>query len=436
MSHAGKSLFTLLSLAICGTGCITNESVPDHDGQERPSPSDGDQVLEDAGGPLIDANTGPDGTETIDAGHDAALPLPTDDDGGTDAGGLPPPCEGELCPADITFFAMGDPQYGGGSPDQNYFNITALNNFPGTPWPEDMPSAGTPVAKPRGVLVAGDLTQSGRDGRLEVNNQPGPNQLGQFISDYGLTGADGLLRFPVYEGYGNHDFDPSERFGDIPMNPATWQYYYPDEITPSVNAVIERNRDRIGLVNVSEEGGHYSWDWGGIHFVNVNVFPGNEPSDHDRTSMVRTPRKSLDFLAADLAQHVGDTCRPVIIMSHYGFSGSSLNALWWKDEQREAFWEVAKHYNVIAYIHGHQHDTSQGSWNGMDWFNVGSPYYASENLDKHGHFTVFRVYGNVFEAADVRWSPGRKGLDPHFPPENKPNSGWRFWKTFKRTCDQ
>ncbi len=378
-------------------------------------------------------------TNASPGGADAAVTLDAADlPGAPDAGvsgpdAAPPACTGDLCPGDVTFFAFGDPQYGGGSNDKNYFNVAAMNRFPGTLWPVGMPSAGVPVAAPRGVLVAGDLTQHGKDGRPENSGVRGRDELGQFISDYGLTGADGMVRFPIYEGYGNHDFDPAEPPDESPND---WRYYYPDVVTPAVQAVIARNADRLGLINVQDYGGHYSWDWGGVHFVNVNVFPGNEPSDHDVTSGVRDPRSSLDFLAADLAEHVGDTCRPVIIMSHYGFSGSSLNALWWKDEQRAAFWEVAQHYNVIAYIHGHQHNTSIGAWNGMDYFNVGSPYYASENLDGRGHFSVFRIHGNTLEAADVRWDPARAGLDPEFPEQVTPNSGWRFFKTFSRSCDE
>jgi cytolysin (calcineurin-like family phosphatase) len=407
-------------------------------GEAEPLPSSNDPVeLRDAqvpapdGGQSAHGDAAPPADGATGSGPDGSIHPPSEADAAVDAGEEQPGCTGELCPADITFFAMGDPQYGGGSADQNYFHVTALNNFPGRMWPEGMPSAGTPVAEPRGLLVAGDLTQNGKDGRPENNGTRGRNELGQFLSDYGLTGSDGLLRFPVYEGYGNHDFDPSEPFD---ANPTDWRYYYPELITPGVQAVIDRNLDRPGLVNVQNDGGHYSWDWGGVHFVNVNLFPGNEPSNVDVTSGVRNPHRSLDFLAQDLAAHVGDSCRPVIIMSHYGFSGSSLNALWWKDEQREAFWEVAKNYNVIAYVHGHQHDTSIGSWNGMDYFNVGSPYYATENLDGYGHFSVFRIHDDVLEAADARWSPKQAGLSPEFPAMSAPNTGWRFSKQFKRSC--
>jgi cytolysin (calcineurin-like family phosphatase) len=424
MSVAVRVLRAVVWSAAFTSACTANSLEEETDHVEEPG--DGDGSDEDG---ATDEASPDDGGGAVDAGAADASQPPAD--AGSVDGGEPPTCVGELCPADITFFAMGDPQYGGGSADQNYFNVAALNRFAGTPWPADMPSAGTPVAEPRGLLVAGDLTQNGKDGRAENNGALGRNELGQFLSDYGLTGRDGLLRFPVYEGYGNHDFDPSEPFD---ANPTDWRYYYPDIITPAVQSVIDRNVERSGLVNVHDDGGHYAWDWGGIHFVNVNLFPGNEPSDNDVTSMVRNPHHSLDFLAADLAEHVGDSCRPVIIMSHYGFSGSSLNALWWKDEQRDAFWEVAKNYNVIAYIHGHQHNTSIGDWNGMHFFNVGSPYHATENLDGRGHFSVFRIHDDVLEAADVRWSPGRAGLDPEFPAAITPNSGWRFTKTFERSC--
>jgi cytolysin (calcineurin-like family phosphatase) len=274
------------------------------------------------------------------------------------------------------------------------------------------------------LLLAGDITNSGRDGR---KGDEGHNELGRFLSDYGLTGKEGRLRFPMYEGYGNHDYDPAENY-------AGWRDLYPDRITPAVQAVINRNARRIGPIHVASEGGHYSWDWGGVHIVNVNLFPGNEPSDHHHTSLVRDPYHSLDFLAADLEKHVGKTCRPVMIMSHYGFDRFSSDPLWWKAEQREAFWAIAKNYNVIGYIHGHDHGTSRYQWKGMDTFMVGSPYY---NIDGLGHFAVFRIHGDTFEAADVAWDPKRSPTKAEFvgPTDTHPNRGWRFTKTIRRSCE-
>jgi cytolysin (calcineurin-like family phosphatase) len=343
--------------------------------------------------------------------------------GGTGGGAT---CEGDLCPGDVTFYAFGDCQYGGGpDADKNFFQITAMNGFSGTPWPEGMPSAGLAVLAPRGVMMAGDITQSGRDGRP---GDEGTNQLGRFLSDYGLTGSDGLLHYPIYEGYGNHDFDPLEGTDG-------WRQYYTDPIPPSIQAVIDRNPDRIGLTDTSDEGGHYSWDWGGVHFVNTNLFPGNETSDEEEHAYLRDPRHSLDFLAEDLAQHVGDSCRPVIVMSHYGFKDTPG---WWTEAQKAKALELATQYNLIAYIHGHNHNTFLYEWEGVDMFNVGSPYYdVGTNPDGLGHFSVFRIHDDTFEAADVAWDPKISPTRAEFvsPTEVSPNMGWRLSKKIKRTCD-
>ncbi len=416
------SLFGIVLGAACCLACSSDTLKRDGVATGGGSGTAGAAADAAAGG-----STGTGGSGTV-AGGGAANDAGPPEGGSAGAGGegTEPPCQGELCPADVTFFAMGDCQYGGGpDADKNFLQISALNEFPGRAWPEGMPSAGIPVATPRGLLLAGDLTNNGRDGRPGDENH---NQLGRFLSDYGLTGTEGLLRYPVYEGYGNHDFDPAEEYEG-------WRDLYPDAITPGVQAVIDRNPDRIGLTNVASEGGHYSWDWGGVHFVNLNLFPGNEPSDHDHTSQVRNPYHSLDFLAEDLAKHVGDTCRPVILMSHFGFI--TLDPLWWKAEQQEAFWQVAKDYNVIAYIHGHTHDTSLYQWNGMNAFNVGSPYYDISGVGGLGHFSVFRIHGDVFEAADVAWDPNRVPAKAEFilPTEDAPNIGWRFSKTIRRTCE-
>ncbi|MHC4837583.1 MAG: hypothetical protein ACYTF3_05300, partial [Planctomycetota bacterium] len=134
-----------------------------------------------------------------------------------------PPCPDPPAPdaESITFYAMGDPQYGGGSDDKNTFHIEALKAFEAT-WPEGMPSAGQPVDPPLGLLIAGDLTQSGRDGRLEAVGLD--DQVGRFVIEYGLRGGDGLLPFPIYEGYGNHEFDPDEPGEDD--NILQWRWHF------------------------------------------------------------------------------------------------------------------------------------------------------------------------------------------------------------------
>ena len=318
--------------------------------------------------------------------------------------GVPP-----QVPTDITFYAFGDPQYGGGEPDQNTFQVAALNAFAGTPWPDDLPGGGEPVTDPLGVIIAGDLTQNGQDGRIEPLDS---DQLGAFVADYGLTGAEAELTLPVYEGYGNHDFEPDEP-GD--WGAFDWRSYYDEDPTPMVDLVAERNAGRVGLSRVAPgDAGHYSWDWDWVHFVQVNLCPADAPSDADDTSMVRDPRGALGFLVDDLERTVADSGRPVVVIAHYGFDGFSREERWWTDAQREAFMDAVADYNVVAYLHGHVHATFEYAWEGMTVLNLGSPYYAAYNDDGRGHFTAIRITDEHLVAADVGWTPGAQGSDPVF----------------------
>ncbi len=313
----------------------------------------------------------------------------------------PTPGVPEQVPTDVTFFAMGDPQYGGGAEDKNTWQVAALNAFPGAIWPDDTPFAGEVVAEPRGVLIAGDLTQNGQDGRITPLDS---DEIGAFELDYGLTGAESTLRWPVYEGYGNHDFDPDEP-GD--WSPFQWRSHYDENPTPAADLVAERNVDRVGLARAAGwQAGHYAWDWDWLHLVNADLFPGDEPSDVEPNSLARDPRDALDFLERDLAESVGDSGRPVLVMAHYGLDAFGQEPRWWTDEHKDAFAGVVGEVNLLGYVHGHTHATYAYEWEGIRAYNVGSPYYTEYNADGRGHFTVFRVTDEVMVVADVAWSPG------------------------------
>ncbi|MCP4867220.1 MAG: hypothetical protein GY898_00695 [Proteobacteria bacterium] len=252
----------------------------------------------------------------------------------------------EYVPTDVTFYAFGDPQYGGGADDKNDFQVTALNAFAGAAWPDGTPFEGDAVEDVRGVIIAGDLTQNGQDGRIEPLDS---DELGRFEADYGLTGVESRLELPVYEGYGNHDFDPDEP-GD--WEAFDWRSYYDKDPTPSADRVSERSPDRLGLRTVAPgDDGHYSWDWDWLHLVQLNLCPADEPSDEDATSRVRDPRDALAFLEEDLAESVGDSGRPIVLMSHYGFDAFSQEPRWWTDDQKEDFLDAVDGYNV-ALLHG------------------------------------------------------------------------------------
>lgn len=229
---------------------------------------------------------------------------------------------------DITFLVTSDCQSGVPEKDaRNQATIREMNEITQRRWPAKF--GAEPIGKPRGVAVLGDLVEhSGRE--VEWN---------RFVADFGLDGTDGLLKYPVFEGWGNHD---------AATGPAR---------------IKQRNAVRLKkklIDHVSDNGLHYSWDWDGVHFVQLNLYPGNQaaaPND---------PQGSLDFLKADLATNVGRSGRPVVLLHHYDLQ----NFKWWLREEVEAYRAAIKGYNIVLIGHGH---TGLGvyTWNDYDVINSG-----------------------------------------------------------------
>jgi len=193
----------------------------------------------------------------------------------------------------VTFLVTSDSHYDAfENEDRNERNratIEQMNGITKVRWPEELD--GDPIEKPRGVLLLGDVIDDG-DRRMEGESQSA-QQYGYFLADFGLDGTDGRLKYPVFEGWGNHDGPPEgrERFGF------------------SFQARLKRrNGSRLekGLIDrVSENGLHYSWNWGGVHFVQLNLFPADRPHPEVRYSpQYHDPQQSLGFLKADLATNL------------------------------------------------------------------------------------------------------------------------------------
>lgn len=305
---------------------------------------------------------------------------------------------------DVTFIAFGDPQFGGGPKNKNQLHIRAINVAEEQlVWNMAYFGIDEPVAKIRGVVIAGDLTQNGSDGRSGSTNE-----YGDFTSCYGLCGNRELI-FPVFEGYGNHDYF-------IRSNIA----YRIPEAHPVADSVSIRNDYRAGIINMAPgKDGHYSWEWDNVHFVMLNLTPSDIDPQHDVPG-AHNPRMALDFLKKDLTDYVLNTSKKVVIITHYGFTSWDFD-FWWTEEEADDFYDAIEEYDVVAYIHGHNHDTSKYSWKGISVYNVGSPYYEndsvytvgsayyeSDNADGKGHFTLFRITDDHLYVGDVGWDP----LDP------------------------
>lgn len=243
-----------------------------------------------------------------------------------------------LAAEEVTFLVTSDCHYDAfENEDRNGRNretIDAMNTIAELRWPEAL--GGAPIAAPRGVAVLGDVIDDG-DRMLEGRSQA-PAQFAFFLADFGLDGTDGRLKYPVFEGWGNHDGPPAgrERHG----------FSFQAQLK-------QRNRQRRhkGLIErISPNGLHYSWDWQGVHFVQLNLYPADQPHPQTHYSPVHhDPQGSLAFLKSDLAESVGSSGRPIVLLQHYDLQGTD----WWHDEQRRAYYEAVEPYRVVLVFHGH-----------------------------------------------------------------------------------
>jgi Calcineurin-like phosphoesterase len=188
--------------------------------------------------------------------------------------------------------------------------IEDMNTITGKSYPDDI---GGKVASPKGVIVTGDLTQDGKKNEWET-----------FEKFYGLTGKDGLLKFPVYECLGNHDL----RAG---------------------NFIRKKVAKRHGGNSI------YVWNWDDLYLINLGEAPDNS---------------DLKWLMKNLAQ-IGKE-KPVILYFHFPLAGP-YNKNWFTEgNYRTSLNNIIKDFNIIGIFHGHFHGSGFYKWNNIDVYNMGS----------------------------------------------------------------
>lgn len=262
--------------------------------------------------------------------------------------------------ADITFIAASDTHFmePDSKNDAKRDILAGMSKIAGKKFPASL--QGKTIGKPLGVLVAGDLIDGGREA---------PEQWKLWTRDFGLRGDDGAaLKLPVYETWGNHDGG---------------------KLVP--DAIGERNKKRVGIAAISTEnngqGTSYSWDFSQLHLVSVGMYAGNDIESKKHRSPGYSPRQSLDFLAGDLRKQIGDSNRPVVVMQHLNLPNDSDE--WWTSDQRNAFLDVLKKYNVVAIVDGHEAG-GLWKWKGIDVLGC--------NDVKSGYWVV-QIEGNRMMAA-------------------------------------
>lgn len=244
--------------------------------------------------------------------------------------------------------------------------VDTLNKLPGTEIAK--PAGGGSVRPVRGVIHAGDCIETGEPAKVKMQE----TEWGAFAKTFGLTGADGRLKFPLYEVHGNHD---ATRDKGVP-----------------IQQIIERNKTRPGVTNVSKNGLHYSWDWGPVHFINLGIIVGGDGNVKRKRRY--DPLGSLEFLIADLKDKVGDSGRPVVITHHVDMlryaqplpvDDKKAEAMEWDPADVKAFYDAVKDFNVAAILYGHTHARNVFRWNGSAAAGkTGIPVF---NVSKSSHYS-------------------------------------------------
>jgi cytolysin (calcineurin-like family phosphatase) len=240
-------------------------------------------------------------------------------------------------------------------------HVRAINALPKTLWPEaidgvetGLRSRGQPIEPPFGVIVGGDMTDDGGGQRAEPEEG---YQLLQFSQRYEQGSGDDQVHFPVYAGLGNHDLDQDGGPGKVDWYRRELRDYVELKhrpgvfFTPTVPA---------GSYDVASDS--YSWNWGGLHLVQMHRFGGDTN---------KGAQSGLGWLTRNLADQAADG-RPVVLFQHYGWDAFSTERWdpdavtfdqhgagkphWWTEEERQALLDVVQGYNIVGIFHGHEHD--------------------------------------------------------------------------------
>ena len=255
---------------------------------------------------------------------------------------------GAIRARDVTWFAIGDPHLGAqekGKPARTKEQIAeealrktgAIVSLIGKPYPPVNAFQGIDrgtVLQPRGLLIAGDLTDNLRWDAFEA-----------VFPTAGLHTSAG--RLTVFACLGNHDGDAegASRQGFIARNRAL------------------ARAGKLGVLSVN--GLHYALNWDGVHMVCLSPYPADAidreaPFKYGRPGpgSWNDPQGGLTFLRDYLRNKVGRSGEPVVLMHHYGFDSFSTNDWnWWTPKQRRALYETIQPYHVVAIIHGHEATT-------------------------------------------------------------------------------
>jgi cytolysin (calcineurin-like family phosphatase) len=285
---------------------------------------------------------------------------------------------------DVTFYVISDTH---ADPPESYdlramaraVNSVAQNGS----WPERIGGVTTgftagSIGAPRGVVFVGDLMGWGVS----------PTELLTFRRYFEQGRSAESILFPGYIGLGNHDLDSADRGPELATQ-------YRNEAWAFVDSRHKGAGAPVPVTNFDAASHAYSWDFGGVHFIQTHRFPG------DRNYGLQS---SLSFVSADLKQHASDG-RPVFIFHHYGMDAFGTQERWWTAADRSAYRSALNGYNIAGIVAGHSHGAMQYTWEGLRVFQVNNAKAEinSGNRDGNGSFAIVRITDQKLSVVTCRW---------------------------------
>ena len=313
---------------------------------------------------------------------------------------------GQIVPGD-TIFTSTDLHFGKASVSNadHVRHTRFLNQFAtsGTHWPRGVGFPDEAIHVPAAVITTGDNAHDGQS-----------NELGAYRLLYEQSLITESINLPVFVGLGNHDVDNQCQNN----NCAQRMFDY------------EAGHVQGGVRNFDILSDNYSWDWNGVHYIQLNTWAGDTQLGGSGALHV----SGLAWLSLDLANNVGISNRPVIIFQHFGvdrFSEQVILGLsqWWTPTDRQQFWTAIQGYNVIGMFTGHIHATGMYDFNEtgghLDDFVGGTGGEDPCNnynevtpappqipgCGGRGHFFAIRVTSQFLDVASLEWVSNPDGSD-------------------------
>ncbi|MEO7113266.1 MAG: metallophosphoesterase [Polyangiaceae bacterium] len=214
---------------------------------------------------------------------------------------------------DVTFFAVSDTHLGFVPEAREQLVVDTMGAMEGKAYPARV---GGVVGKPRGLIITGDLTDSGEQDEW--------NRFLYFWGSTPTTPSAAGLEIPVFEVIGNHD-----------NGPGPW--------------ISDRVAERHG-------GKPYAFDFDDVHFVAL----GEAPDDN-----------ALDWLERDLGRFEKDV--PLIVYFHRALAGPWADNDWFDTgDYKGRIAKILEGRCVAGIIHGHHHATDHYVWHGIDVYKPGA----------------------------------------------------------------